>query len=576
MSSRRLLGRAAAFAVVAPLALFWSTPAAAQQPADQVTIDQSIERGVKFLRKEQKPAGYWGTGANPRENNGIGYTALTGLTLVECGVPTSDPGLKRAANIVRAAAGDLDSTYELTLAILFLDRMKDKVDTRVIQLLAGRLISAQMPSGGWGYKTHKYPEPSVLKLLDALRKLSSPGADGTKPDADKLRKGLPEDMRRLSVWDDTSGRLPADPPAIKDRDKRHDLYDAITDNSNTHFAMLGLWAARKYNIPVDRTFALVQRRFRTSQGPGGTWNYDFHRTGADGGNQFTCIALLGVAIGHVVSPPEGVKPETDPVILNAFVALSKAVGDPVGDINNRPKIKDAAPGGLYFLWTMERIAVLYDLQKLNKKDWYLWGAEILVGNQSGADGSWDQECGYPGQSPIINTCLALLFLKRANLTPDLGQKLKVDTSTLTAKVDDKISPKVEPPPPSPKIEEPPPTPKKEEPPPKKEEPKKEEPKPVAAPAPAPEPEASPPKKSPWPLIILGMLVAGVVGGGLAFFVVKNRQKGDEDEDEKPKKKKKSKGAAGSGKAAKPEKSEAAKKTTGAKKVKQDVEVDEDD
>jgi hypothetical protein len=34
------------------------------------------------------------------------------------------------------------------------------------------------------------------------------------------------------------------------------------------------------------------------------------------------------------------------------------------------------------MWAMERIAVLYDLRKLNKKDWYQWGAEI-PGRQSG-------------------------------------------------------------------------------------------------------------------------------------------------------------------------------------------------
>ena len=562
MLAHRVLGRAAILAAVAPIVLLWSAPAAAQQPADQATIDRRVEMGVNFLKREQKAAGHWGTGANPRDGHGIGYTSLVGLTLVECGVPTSDPRLKVAANLVRANSHELDSTYELALAILFLDRMKDKVDKRVIQLLAGRLISAQMPSGGWGYKTHKYAEPNVLKLLDSLRKLQNPPADGPKPDVDKLRKALPEDMRRLPVWDDTTGRLNADP-----KEKRHDLYDATTDNSNTHFAMIGLWAARKYDIPVDRTFALVHRRFRTSQGPSGSWTYDFVRTGANGGHQFTCIALLGVAIGHVVSPPEGVKPEADPVIITAFTSLSKAVGDPVGDINNRPKIKDV--GGLYFMWAMERIAVLYDVQKLGKKDWYLWGAEIIVGNQA-ANGSWDEEGGYPGQTPIANTCMALMFLRRANLTPDLAKKLVVDTGALTAKVDDKLTPKVEPPPPSPKVEPPPPSPKVEEPPPP---PKKEEPKaaaPVTPPAPAPEPEPAPKKKSPLLWIILGTLLAGIVGGGLAFFVVKNRKKDDE---EKPKKKKKKpKTEAGGGKA---ETSETAK-TPAAKKVKQDVELDEDD
>lgn len=564
MHSRRILGRAAVLAAVAPFILVWSAPAAAQQPVDQATIERRIEMGVAFLKKEQKAAGHWGTGANPKDNNGLGYTSLAGITMIECGVPLTDPGIKKAASIIRQNARDIDSTYELTLAIMFLDRLKTKSDVPLIQLLAGRLISAQMPSGGWGYKTHKYPEDSVTKLVVALRKLSNPPADGPKPDIEKLRTSVPPDMRRLAVWD-TASVLSADP-----KEKRHDLYDATTDNSNTHFAMLGLWASRKYDIPVDRTFALVNRRFRTSQGSNGTWAYDFVRTGANGGNQFTCIALLAVAIGHVVAPP-GVKPEVDPVIINAFTALGGAVGEPVGDINNRPKIKDA--GGLYFLWAMERIAILYDIQKLGKKDWYVWGAEILICNQA-ANGSWDEDGGYPGQTPTINTCLALLFLRRANLTPDLSKKLIVNITTLTAKVDDKLSPKVEPPPPTPKVEQPP---KVEAPPPT---PKKEEPKAAPPPPPpAPEPEAPPPKKSPLIWIILGVLLAGLLGGFLAFLVwKKKKQAAEEAAAAKSKKKKKAKAeATGNGKAAKPppESSTTTKKPAAAKKVKQDVEVDDE-
>lgn len=559
----RLTGRAALLAAVAPLVLLWPAPAGAAQPADEATINRSIDMGVTFLKRQQRNSGFWGTGtgADADKTFRSGYTSLVGMTLIECGVPTTDPGLKRAAALVRLTAGDLDDTYELALAILFLDRMKDKIDKRVIQLLAGRLISAQMPSGGWGYKTHKYPEQHVTQLVAAMRKLSGP--DGASVDVSKLKQTVPDTMRRLAVWDDTTGRLNADPA-----NKRHDLYDATTDNSNTHFAMVGLWAARKYDIPVDRTFALVARRFRTSQGPSGTWAYDFNRTGADGGHQFTCIALLAVAIGHVVSPPD-VKPEADQVIIKAFTSLGRAVGEPVGDTTGRPTLKES--GGLYFMWAMERIAVLYDIQKLGNKDWYKWGAEILISNQL-ANGSWE-EGGYPGETPQANTCLALLFLRRANLTPDLSKKLVVNTGELIAKVEPKPEPKVEPPPPSPKVEEPPP--KKEEP---KVEPKKEEPKPAAVVPPKVEPAAetpapapAPKKSSPLIWILLGGLLLALLGGLLAFVMLKKKK--DAEAAAAATKKKKSKKAKAA-EAAQPAKAEVTKKP-GGQKVKQDVEVDDE-
>jgi hypothetical protein len=572
-------------------------PAVAQQPADQATIDQTINLGVRYLKKAQKPSGFWGdgTGAGSGKGWGIGYTALTGLTLVECGVPVTDPGIKRAAIIVRGHAADIDSPYELALAILFLDRLKDKDgklidkgDKRIIQLLAGRLIAGQMPSGGWGYKVPKYGESEIIQLLNALRKMTPPrDMDDKDPDnpskkqpfdLEKARKaaiaGLQGTLKQLPVLYDPGAQLPADPlePNPKEPKKRNDQFDAITDNSNTHFAMLGVWAARKHDVPVERTLTLLNRRFRTSQGAGGTWAYDFVRTGADGSGAFACVALLGIAIGHVIDPPPGVKPEADPVILKAFVSLSKLVGEPAGDIKNRPKIKDV--GGLYYLWAMERIAVLYDVRKLGKKDWYIWGAEILICNQKG-DGVWSEDGGYPGQTPLANTCLALLFLRRANLTPDLSKQLVVDPGILTSKVDETVTPKPEPPP-SPKVEETPVI--AIAPPPHTVEPK---PQPVVTPPPPPSPEpepvaAPPAKKSPVLWIVLGVLLAGILGIGL-FFLVAKRQKEDEDEDEededeeedeKPKKKK--------GKKKAKNKAEKSAKAGATKKVKAKAKAEEDE
>jgi len=147
MLARRVLGRAVAFAVAAFCLLGLAQSVAAQQPqkqpADKATIDNRIKIGVEFLQKQQKAEGFWGTGATVKEANGIGYTSLVGLTLIECGVkPYEDAGLKKAAAIVRANAFEVDSIYELPLVILFLDRMKDKncknseTDIRIIRLLA--------------------------------------------------------------------------------------------------------------------------------------------------------------------------------------------------------------------------------------------------------------------------------------------------------------------------------------------------------------------------------------------------------------------------------------------------------
>ena len=37
------------------------------------------------------------------------------------------------------------------------------------------------------------------------------------------------------------------------------------DNSNSQFAMLALWAARRHDVPVEHALLLAEQRYRTSQ-----------------------------------------------------------------------------------------------------------------------------------------------------------------------------------------------------------------------------------------------------------------------------------------------------------------------
>src|SRR5262249_58803378 len=75
--------------------------------------------------------------------------------------------------------------------------------------------------------------------------------------------------------------------------------------------------------------------------------------------------------------------------------------------------------GYYYLWSLERVAVAYGLESIGGKDWYGWGAHIIVGNQH-PDGSWSAK--YPEGG--VDTSFALLFLVRANLATDLTDLIK--------------------------------------------------------------------------------------------------------------------------------------------------------
>lgn len=435
-------------------------------PEDQKKVDWAIDRGVQFLKKTQMADGSWG---NHRGKARIGYAALPGLTLLECGVPKTSPLVRRAAGAVRRAAPTLNTTYELALSILFLDRLGNPHDEKIIQTLAVRLIAGQTATGGWNYNCPIVNTKNHKEILVLLRRLNPPpdpppapgkrpGLDGfpvgKKKPGDAPSGGITEPKKKSPKGYTTSKSSPGDDPTGKITIPRHlrslpVFQDPETlllpgaagarilvpapgrgprrrffllsdsDNSNTQFAILGLWVAQRHGVPMQRTTALIVKRFETSQNPDGSWKYRYTYGGNDGWGTpaMTGVGLLGLAVGHGLAH-DGMavkEPVKDQRLLNGLVALSRTLGEPTG------KWKDLPIESLYFLWSVERVGVLFDLPTIGGKDWYRWGAEQLIANQS-VLGGW-QGGEYPGSSVPIDTCFALLFLKRSNLVSDLTARL---------------------------------------------------------------------------------------------------------------------------------------------------------
>jgi hypothetical protein len=449
---------------------------------EQTRVNEAIDAGVAYLRRAQGPRGTW---AGPKETHVIGYAALPGLTLLECGVAPDEQVIRRVAVAVRRAVPSMDATYEIALSILFLDRLGDPQDRELIQTLAVRLIAGQTATGGWSYKCPLVGKKvhqeivTALKQRDALEPVARvPGAPLAGAPAERKPGGAPPEgtstANKPSTKETTTrrsppspaggppelpnppGRKPAaeapkpaaenagkpaadapelsarlkalpvfmDPDALFQRQERRTKASprltSIADNSNTQFATLALWVAQRYDVPARRTLQLITRRFETSQNTDGSWSYLYTFSGNEGGRpSMTCVGLLGLAVGHGIAQPArapaGAKPPADPRVVKGLVALSQSVGEPNGNWRYQPM------ENLYFLWSVERVGVLYGLTTIGDKDWYRWGAEILVANQD-KRGHWANG-GYHGASPTIDTCLALLFLKRANLVSDLTSRL---------------------------------------------------------------------------------------------------------------------------------------------------------
>ena len=115
---------------------------------------------------ENEPATQWHLGPG---NHAVGTRGFPGLSLLECGVPANDPNVRKAADFVREHAANLQATYELALAILFLDRLGDRKDKELIQTFALRLIAGQTGTGGWSYTCPILSPKDHTNLLAVLQ-----------------------------------------------------------------------------------------------------------------------------------------------------------------------------------------------------------------------------------------------------------------------------------------------------------------------------------------------------------------------------------------------------------------------
>lgn len=423
-------------------------------------IDRAVNLGVQYLRRTQGLFGTWS--ADIEAEHAVGFAALPGLALLEAGVPAKFQEIQKVADFLRnyyQKDRPVDDqhleyrrqTYDLSLAILFLDRLGDPKDRKLIEELAVRLMAGQTASGGWSYRCPLFSDKQHQQILTALR----------QPRAALPR--LPAALATLPMFRQAAKLLVEDPP-----DKRQTIW-GTTDNSNTQFAILALWRARKYNLPMERTLQLMVQRFDRSQNKDGTWHYNYIHGGTrDGGKTpgpMTCVGLLGLAVGHGImneptvaateiaaalglpgarpALPSGLltafkideaaraktKVKLDPKILNGFVALGKLIDGPKGEFHQIEK------NDFYYLWSVERVAALYGLGSIGDKDWYRWGVEILLDHQF-PDGHWQVPKDGNKDDPYvpINTAFALLFLKQVNLARDLTVLLPFDPKAMAREI----------------------------------------------------------------------------------------------------------------------------------------------
>jgi hypothetical protein len=407
-----------------------SGTARADRPAN---IQRAIDRGVAFLKTIQSPEdGMWRYGSvehGPPSEHDLGSTSLAGLTLLECDVPPSDPAIQKAADVVRRECINTGQTYSLSLAIMFLDRLGEEADVLLIQSMTVRLLAGQNAYGGWTYHCPPAGTDETRRLTDLLKKRNELKGGREMPKKKKLEEGvkieLPKEIRDLLDKIQRPKAINPQPAAgggggggLEATNELLGISAAEGDNSNTQFAALALWVARRNGMPVDEALGRIEKRFRQAQHPDGGWTYLNTSLPIPPHWSYppamTCSGLIGLAVGQGLVK-DGKDLNKDPNIKAGFTNLANHLQS----LSNISAMGGRPEKGFYFLWSLERMAEVYGVKMIGKTDWYRWASSVLLRSQQ-ADGGFYGNYSSGG----VDTCFALLVLARANVAKDLSRNLR--------------------------------------------------------------------------------------------------------------------------------------------------------
>lgn len=369
-------------------------------PEEQARVDRAIACGIAWLRQMQKDDGSWEAG---RGFNQGGITALSGLALLHSGVSPRDPAVRKAAEYLRRQVADpRDETgaattyrcvYVSALMILFLDHLGDRRDENIIRTLSVALIKGQMPSGKWTYSCPNLSADTEQSVLD------------------RLRKSLP--VPPWELFNANGGMSGSGSSGVE----RGSVVLGEGDYSNTQFAVMGLWAAARHQVPPQQALARAVRRFRQTQAVNGGWGYE------DGKAPYlsmTAAALYALAVGHGLTLADSNESVRDPALDNGMKFLGNAIVNGSNPLRQAPQaLSFGGQFPFYSLWSLERTAVIYNARTIDGQDWYAWGVGRLLAAQH-ANGCWQSK----GESSLIATPFALLFLSRADVAPELTRHLR--------------------------------------------------------------------------------------------------------------------------------------------------------
>ncbi len=350
------------------LAAFGGAPADAQVKAAKKEplveqVRKAIERGVSYLRQQQRTGGSWD---DKVVNHPGGGSCLALLALLNCGVPPNDPVVTKGLDYLRTLRNP--TTYVRSLQTMVFVEAGYNEDLGRVQRNVDHLIDIRLPRGGGRLDGWSYDYP---------------GNPGARADNSNSQYAV------LALY---MGRVGGAKINSKIWEEIREFYTRTQgDDGGWSYAPLDRGAFRKDQTTLTMTTA---------------------------GLSGLLIAGMELNKGREVLRPDGtadncgVYKENEPVRR----ALSW-VGSPARFRFEQPQRT------FYNLYGIERAGRLSGLRFFESHDWYREGCQFLVRRQHLTEngGYWSEPNGWDAWQ-VVSTSFSLLFLSKGR-TPVLISKL---------------------------------------------------------------------------------------------------------------------------------------------------------
>lgn len=337
-------------------------PKPAAKPDDELVekVRKAIEKGVRYLEKNQSPQGNWeGIILGFFADMDGGMTGVVTLALLNCGLKPEEKSVARALDYLRTLPPK--KTYVVGLQTLVFAEARQAKDLPLIQRNADWLVDHAIG----------------------------------------LKAG------RLEGWS-----YPG---------------NSFADNSNTQYALLGLYAAKQSGAKIDdAVWKGIQEFYNRTQmkasNTAGFWKY--HNSNFDNEPSFTMsvAGVCGLVIAAMgLDQSEQQLDEKTGVAANCgLYSENTAAARGMNWIAANFTFEQGGKSVFYNIYGLERLGRLTGQRFVGKYDWYREGCELLVRWQDPQDGAIARGKGIDSAT-ILSTSFGLLFLSKGR-TPVLVSK----------------------------------------------------------------------------------------------------------------------------------------------------------